>query len=165
MEETLLTARPDLTTQDAVRVLARVWGVRADDARDLGSERDRTFLLTVGGAPRAVLKVSNPAEDPDVLDMEAAAAWHAHRVDPGLGVALPWTVPGHEDVFRAAWQDGAGATCWVRAYDVLPGASRIDPTALSDRALHAWGRTTARLGRALRGFSRPGSVANSVLVI
>ena len=154
MEDTLQTRRPALTPADAVRALGTLFGVDADDARDLGSERDRTFLLSAGGRPCAVLKVSNSAEDPEVLDMEAAAALHAHAVDPGLGVALPWAVPGADGVFRAPWQDG-GTTCWVRAYDVLPGASRIEATTLSDAALVAWGRTTARLGRALRGFSHP----------
>ena len=154
VDVTLRTRRPALTPSDAVRALGTLFGVAADDARDLGSERDRTFLLSAAGRPCVVLKVSNPAEDPEVLDMEAAAAFHAHAVDPGLGVALPWAVPGADGAHRAPWPDG-DATCWVRAYDVIPGASRIDATALTDAALGAWGRTTARLGRALRGFSHP----------
>ena len=45
-------ATPRLTTADAVEIGATLFGVRAQSARDLGSERDRTFLLQGdGGAP------------------------------------------------------------------------------------------------------------------
>ena len=35
---------------------------------------------------------------------------------------------------------------------MLPGRARLDPVTLPDAALGEWGETTARLGRALRGF-------------
>jgi 4-aminobutyrate aminotransferase-like enzyme/Ser/Thr protein kinase RdoA (MazF antagonist) len=80
-------------------------------------------------------------------------------VDPGLGVAQPRPVPGHDPGagpagYRASVQ-ATGGVHWVRSYDVLPGTSRVEPTTLSDRALVGWGETTARLGRALRGFFHP----------
>ena len=46
----------------------------------------------------------------------------------------------------------------MRAYDVLPGRSRFAPTSLSDRALVAWGETTARLGLALRTYIHPNMI-------
>lgn len=148
---------------DAVAVAHRTFGVIATGARDLGSERDRTFVLDdARGEPVAVMKVSNPSEDPAVLDMEAEAALHVSRVDHGLRVAVPWRVTfGHPrpaqpgdalEALRAQWRD-AGAVHWVRVYDVLPGHSRIDAAALPDTALIAWGETTARLAQALRGFT------------
>ena len=144
----LTGATPRLTTADAVEIGATLFGVRASTARDLGSERDRTFMLD----DVAILKVSNAAESMDVLDMEAAAALHVHAVDPGLGVALPRSPLGSSE-FRGHWGEHA-----VRLYDVLPGNSRIEATGLSDAALSAWGETTARLGIALRGFTHPSAV-------
>ncbi len=88
------TGRPRLTTTGAAALLGELFGVAADDARDLGSERDQAFLVLSIGRPVAVLKVSNPAEDPEVLDMEGAAALHVHHIDPALKVARPWPVPG-----------------------------------------------------------------------
>ena len=85
MDSVLTGATPRLTTAEAVEIGATLFGVRARAAKDLGSERDRTFRLD----DVAILKVSNAAEDPDVLDMEAAAALHVTAVDPGLRVALP----------------------------------------------------------------------------
>lgn len=154
MERIMQASRPRLSPSGAAALLGELFGVAADDARDLGSERDRAFLVLSAGSPVGVLKVSNPAEDPDVLDMEAAAALHVHRADPELGVALPWTVPGTPGTYRAGWNDGENV-CWVRAYDVLPGTGRLAATTLDDRALRAWGSTSARLGRALRGFTHP----------
>jgi hypothetical protein len=63
-------------------------------ARNFGSGRDQAFLLTgASGTGTAVLKVSNPAEDPAMLDMEAMAALHAARCDQGLTIALPLPSP------------------------------------------------------------------------
>ena len=47
-----------------------------------------------------------------------------------------------------------GTHC-VRLYDVLPGRGRSDPLALTDAAIGDWGEMTARLARALRGFTHP----------
>src|SRR4051794_6485180 len=153
MDPVLTGARPRLSTADAVAIGAAVFGVDAQDARDLGSERDRTFLLLASGGERlAVLKVSNPSEDPEVLDMEAGAALHIASVDPTLRVPLPRR-PTAGDERRADWQGH-----WVRLYDVLPGRSRISGASLSDAALIAWGETTARLAQALRAFSHPRAI-------
>ena len=166
MDSVLTGVRPRVTTGDAVRIAAETFDIEARAATDLGSERDRTFALLGGdGQPIAILKVSNPSEDPEVLDMEAEAALHIAAVDPDLGVALPWRAaatgapgtaqPGDDPaLLRAEWSDGEVAH-WVRAYDVLPGHSRIEAADLSDGALIAWGETTARLALALRAFSHP----------
>ena len=90
--------------------------------------------------------MSNAAEDPDVLDMEAAVALHVTAVDPELRVALPWRPASTGDPgparagdeparLRARWQ-----AHWTRLYDVLPGSSRIAATELSDAALDRVGR-------------------------
>jgi 4-aminobutyrate aminotransferase-like enzyme/Ser/Thr protein kinase RdoA (MazF antagonist) len=162
----LTVSPPRLEVSAAVDIAGSLFGVAAARARDLGSERDRTFALDdAAGRPVAILKVSNPSEDAAVLDMEAAAALHVTGVDPGLRVALPWRTLGAGDpvpatpgdpleALRAQWWDGDVAH-WVRLYDVLPGHTRIDATRLDDPALMAWGETTARLGQALQGFTHP----------
>jgi 4-aminobutyrate aminotransferase-like enzyme/Ser/Thr protein kinase RdoA (MazF antagonist) len=166
--DTVLTAsRPALSETDAIELARACFAVTAAAARDLGSERDRTFALAAaGGEPVAILKVSNASEDPEVLDMEAEAALHVTAADPGLRVAVPWRPvrraesarparPGDAVAdLRARWSH-AGVVHWARLYDVLPGHSRIEAAQLSDAALIAWGETTARLDQALRGFTHP----------
>lgn len=160
----VLVARPILMpAAAAVEVAERTFGVRAATARDLGSERDQTFvLLDDDGAPTAVMKVSNPAEDPRTLDMEALGARHAARVDPRLRIALPRSVPrstadADPQFFRAATRQN-GVTQWVRMYDVEPGHGRTEAATLDDRALIGFGEVAARLGRAMRGFIHPQAI-------
>jgi 4-aminobutyrate aminotransferase-like enzyme/Ser/Thr protein kinase RdoA (MazF antagonist) len=160
VDRVLTTQSPRMSASDALEIARSLFGIAAATARDVGSERDRTFVLEeTDGEPRAVLKVSNSSEDPAVLDMEAEVALHVSAVDPTLLVALPRRRAGASDraavaELRAAWHRG-DTSHWCRAYDVLPGHSRIDAMALSDAALVAWGETTARLGLALRGFAHP----------
>ncbi|HEX9031744.1 MAG TPA: aminotransferase class III-fold pyridoxal phosphate-dependent enzyme, partial [Streptosporangiaceae bacterium] len=159
---------PAFSPAGAVEVGRETFGIEAATARSLGSERDQAFLLAgESGDGLAVLKVSNPAEDPAVLDMEAQAALHASRCDPGLRIALPRATPHQDDpaperdddlsALRACWERD-GARYWVRAYDVLPGRARLNPVTLADPALTAWGETTARLGLALRSFIHPRAI-------
>ena len=156
VDPVLLAPSPECTETDACAIAGR-FGLSAASARDLGSERDRTFLLhDQHGAGVAVMKVSNRAESVDTLDMESAAAFHAVSVDPSLPVALPWVVSG-TDSHRAAWQHGEH-THWVRMYDLIAGHGRLPPDRLDDPALIAWGTTAARLGRALRSFVHPAAI-------
>jgi 4-aminobutyrate aminotransferase-like enzyme/Ser/Thr protein kinase RdoA (MazF antagonist) len=157
----LASRTPAFTDTDAVSIAARTFGVGASTAANLGSERDQTFLLHGPVGERlAIMKVSNAAEDPATLDMEALAVLHARRADPTLPVALPQAVPGGDpkrdgvEAYRTSI-DAPDGVHFVRLYDVLPGHGRSDPLALSDAAIGAWGEMTARLARALRGFTHP----------
>ncbi len=165
IDAVLQTQPPAFTPEQACEIGLATFGIEASGAKSLGSERDQAFMLTgPSGSDVAVLKVSNPAEDPAMLDMEAMAALHAARCDPGLTIAMPRITPAARASrpaelaeFRARWNDH-GAGHWVRAYDVLPGRIRLDPLTLPDPALTAWGETTARLGLALRGFIHPSAI-------
>jgi 4-aminobutyrate aminotransferase-like enzyme/Ser/Thr protein kinase RdoA (MazF antagonist) len=151
---------PRFSNEQALEIAATAFGVTANAARDLGSERDQAFmLLGSDGAGSAVMKVSNPGEASGTLDMEALAALHIKAVDPGLPVAVPWRAPvagGALDPssYRARFEHERGGN-WVRMYDVIPGSTRSTGGTLRDPAVVAWGETTARLGRAMRGFFHP----------
>jgi 4-aminobutyrate aminotransferase-like enzyme/Ser/Thr protein kinase RdoA (MazF antagonist) len=159
LDPVLSAPTPDVDERTIIEIAARDFGVDAQAVRDLGSERDRTFLLLAGAErPIGVLKVSNAAESAATLDMEALAVLHAARTDPGLPLALPRRTPGADgtgaDTLRTS-VELRGAAHHVRLYDLLPGRRRVDARELADPALVAWGETGARLGRALRGFSHP----------
>ena len=76
---------PRFSPAEIAGIAADLFGVRGD-ARDLGSERDQTFLVE-GPDGSGILKVSNLAEDSLVLDFETAALEHIARADPELPVA------------------------------------------------------------------------------
>src|SRR4026208_965932 len=105
MDRVLAVARPAFDAASVVDIARRTFGVEAAAARDLGSERDQTFLLLdADDAPLAVLKLSNAAEDPATLDMEALAVPHAHRGDPPLP---PQRLLGREGGVKTGVSPGA----------------------------------------------------------
>jgi 4-aminobutyrate aminotransferase-like enzyme/Ser/Thr protein kinase RdoA (MazF antagonist) len=131
----VLESTPPRFTADEVAALAReLFGVEGE-ARDLGSERDQTFR--VGDAD---VKIANAAEDPDVLAFEAAAIEHALRADPGLPIARQLATATHDGHV-------------VRLFERMHG--RHGGPDLSDAAVRDYGRTHARLQRALRSFFHP----------
>ncbi len=159
IDRVLSAKRPSFTHSEAEAVAREIFRVEGL-ATQVDSERDQTFLID--GARPSVLKISNAAEDPAQLDMEALAAQRLVLVDPELPVALPWVVPGSaldQDDPRAyrARIDGADDAHWARMYDRLPGHASVVGSTLSDAAVRDWGAMAARVGRALRGFWHPSS--------
>ncbi len=153
----LETPPPRVSAEEAARIAAREFGLEGA-AVELGSERDQIFRIEAQGA-RGVLKISNSAEDPAVLDMETLAALHVARADPGLPVARPLPLPGRAPqegaaAFRAR-VEGPHGPHFVRLFEHLPGRSGAAAPEFDRDALRAYGAITARLGRALRGFFHP----------
>ena len=135
MASVLESTPPRFTADDVAALAAELFG-SSGGACDLGSERDQTFLVQGAG----VVKISNAAEDPANLELEAAAIQHALGADPELPIARQ---------LRSAVHQGHV----VRLFEHLPG--RHGGPDLSDAAVRAYGVTHARLARALRGFFHP----------
>ncbi len=148
----VLTARPpSFSDEEGAAVAREVFGVEGT-ATATDSERDQTFLID--GDRATVLKISNAAESPGQLEMEALAAQRIVQVDPQLPVALPWSIPGQPDAFHARVERG-GDIHWARMYDRLPGRASVEGASLTDQAVRDWGTMAARVGRALRSFWHP----------
>jgi Ser/Thr protein kinase RdoA (MazF antagonist) len=150
-DRVLAAARPAFTNQEAATIARETFGV-IGNAVEVESERDQTFLID--GLHPAVLKISNAAEDPAQLDLEASAAQRVAEIDPGLPVALPAPLPHQPGTYRAAVVRNE-QTHWVRMYDRLPGDASVRGSSLSDQSIREWGAMAARVGRALRGFWHP----------
>ncbi|MBV8258310.1 MAG: aminotransferase class III-fold pyridoxal phosphate-dependent enzyme [Actinobacteria bacterium] len=138
MTSVLESTPPRFTPDEVAAIGAELFGLQGE-ARDLGSERDQTFLVGDG-----VLKISNLGEDAAVLDLEAKALAHIERVDPELPVAR---------LLGSTTLDGPDGTHFVRLFERRHG--HHGGPELSDGALRDYGVTHARLARALRGFFHP----------
>ena len=155
-----MTPRPDplesmppaFSEETARQILRDGFGVESSSLIALAGERDQNFRVDTAGGQRFLFKISNPADDRPILDMQASALGHIERVDPGLpvmralpaGAGEPWLeIPGPD-----------GRTYPVRLFTFLPGRVRTN-TALTTEAIWSHGQITARLGRALRGFFHP----------
>jgi Ser/Thr protein kinase RdoA (MazF antagonist) len=84
--------------------------------------------------------------------MEVAAVLHVARMDPDLPVAVP--VPADDGRLVVPLPGPTGEPHLVRLLPFMPGA-HVDAADLDLGAVTEIGRTTARLGRALRGFFHP----------
>ncbi|MDX6339577.1 MAG: hypothetical protein QOG05_6917 [Streptosporangiaceae bacterium] len=145
-----LESTPPAFSEAAARQILRDrFGVDSSSLKPLAGERDQNFQAGTAGGQRFLFKISNPADDRPVLEMQAAALRHIEQVDPGLPVmrALP-AVSGEP------WVEVAGPdtrTYPARLFTFLPGRVAAN-TALTTEAIRSHGQVTARLGRALRGF-------------
>ena len=118
----------------------------------LGSERDLNFRLSSASDGELVLKLHNPADTESVVDMQARALAHIEKVDPGLPVSR--VIPTRDGAPWAGVTTADGRRCFLRLFAVLPG-HHATAAELDAHALFEWGRSLARLGRALRGFFHP----------
>ena len=103
-ESVLEADPPRFTPEEVAAIAAELFGIDGE-VRDLGSERDQTFLVGDG-----VLKISNTGEDPAILDLEARALEHIERVDPELPIARLKGAGEHQGHF-------------VRLFERMPGRS------------------------------------------
>jgi 4-aminobutyrate aminotransferase-like enzyme/Ser/Thr protein kinase RdoA (MazF antagonist) len=130
----LETSPPRFTPEEVAAIAAELFGLQGE-ARDLGSERDQTFMVGDG-----VLKISNTGEDPAILALEEKALEHIEHVDPELPIARLKAAGEHKGHF-------------VRRFERMPGRSGARD--LDDDAVRDFAATNARLTLALRGFFHP----------
>lgn len=147
----LLEPRPAFETERVAALLSDLYGL-GGSLCELHGERDLNLRVDATGGTRFLLKIHNPADPRDVVEMRSSAMAHARRVDEAI--PLPRLVPtaGGSPAAEVTGADGRRSV--VQLFTFLDGrhASREE---LGDRDLYEWGRCVARLGRALRGFFHP----------
>ncbi|HET8603288.1 MAG TPA: aminotransferase class III-fold pyridoxal phosphate-dependent enzyme [Marmoricola sp.] len=130
--------------------LAGEWGLEGE-LTALHGERDRNFRVDTG-AGHYLLKVHNPADDRSVLDLQCSALRHIRAVAPELPVPAVVVATDGSPWRELVGRDGRRSYAWVMSW--LDGRHPA-PEELTAPVLQQWGRTAARLGRALRGFVHP----------
>jgi Ser/Thr protein kinase RdoA (MazF antagonist) len=129
-------------------LVAQHWGFKAI-AQNLHTERDEQFLLRDESGQAFILKVSNPLEDPAVIDMQTQALLHVAAADPELPTPRLVRTLNHEVGVPFDW---SGNRSTVRMLTYLDGrllSAAPRSTAQAERA----GALLARLGMALRDFN------------
>ncbi len=148
----LASTPPAFDLEVVQRILRDRFGVEASSLAPLAGERDQNLRVDTADGRRLLFKISNPADGLSTVEMQAAALRHIERVDPGLPVMR--VVP---DTVGESWAEVRGPdgrNYPVRLFTFLPGRVTAN-TVLTAEAIRAIGQTTARLGRALRGFFHP----------
>jgi 4-aminobutyrate aminotransferase-like enzyme/Ser/Thr protein kinase RdoA (MazF antagonist) len=147
LDNPLIALPPDLDPDVLARTLRSAWGIEGELTAVHG-ERDRNVRVD-GPGGRHLLKIHNPADGDDVLDLQYSALRHIRAVAPDLPV--PDVVPtrdGRRSV-RLTGRDERTSLAWVTTW--LDGHHPV-PQEMGPEHLRAWGRMSARVGQALRGF-------------
>src|SRR4051794_14405076 len=151
MLATELTAPFERTTdEDAATLALRHWGITSERTNRVDTERDDTFWVETSEASYA-LKVSHPADDPTVIDLQTAAIEWAAEHDASL--PLPRAIPAVDGTLQSVI---AGRV--ARLFPWMPGQplrAAIWDAAPETQLLHSIGATHARLTAALAGFRHP----------
>jgi 4-aminobutyrate aminotransferase-like enzyme/Ser/Thr protein kinase RdoA (MazF antagonist) len=140
--------RPAFQAAEAANLLEAAYGL-SGELLPLHSERDVNFLVVDSIDRKFVVKLHNPADSEDVVEMQTSALAHVGRTEPTLPICR--SVPGIDGRLWYPVTASDGRASFMRLFSFLEGHNpAVDE--LNDRDLFEWGRTVARLGRALRGF-------------
>jgi hydroxylysine kinase len=143
-------ARP-VSIEHAVALAREHFGLETR-AEPLTGERDENFRLSAADGAQYVLKIANPAEDPTVTALPAAALLHVARIDSGF--PCPRLVPERAGNTHVHFKDQDGVDRMACVLTYLPGRL-LGRAARSPRQRAACGRMAARLTRALSSFQHP----------
>jgi hydroxylysine kinase len=152
IQNMLTTTPPAFSMAAAVSVAADHYGIHAT-VHPLVSERDQNFRLDTHDGKRYTLKISNDAEQLQVIDFQNRALLYIENHDASL--PLPRVIPDLEGQLHCSVRKD-GKTHFVRVLSWVDGMVLHDAQANADLA-NRLGRLLARLGLALDGFEHPGS--------
>ncbi len=137
------TPPPSFSNVEVEEILLSQFNI-VGNAKSLVSDRDQNFFISANNSQKYVLKVSNTAEDWQILEMQNEATLHIKSNDPDIGVPL--------QVGEIKTIEKDGQKYFVRLLEYLEGQFLKDQN-LDDDAFEKLGRFLARLNRALEGFS------------
>jgi hydroxylysine kinase len=157
IEKMLTTTPPSLSDAEAVHTAASQYGIHAK-VYPLVSERDQNFRLDAEDGRRFTLKISNYAEQLQVIDFQNRALLHVAKQDPAL--PLPKVIPTISGHLHCRVKSG-GKPHFVRMLSWLDGVVLNDATADAGLA-NGLGQLLARFGVALKDFDHPGSNPSSL---
>jgi hydroxylysine kinase len=137
---------------DQAEEIARDLFGMSGKAEWLWGEKDSNYRLTLPDGTATLLKILNPAENPDVTNMHSLALLHVEAADPGIPLQrIIRTRDGQADG-RMIAQDGGERG--VRMVTFVPGvAQRTAPHSALQR--HRVGALLGRMQKALKSFHHP----------
>ena len=147
----LSTPSPDVPEDQASEIARQHYGLKTT-ARKLASERDQMFRLRDTGGSEYLLKITNPAEPPEVTHLQTAALQWIAEKDPELPVQRVCRASNGATELRLAI--GGSQLRTVRLLSFLQGRP-LPETAQTQNQRRELGRMLARLGCALASFRHP----------
>ena len=147
----LSSSVPDLSLADVAELAARLYGIHAK-AESLTSERDANFRLVSADGGACLLKISNPSEADEVVDLQTACLDHIADVDPARPVPRVLHTLAGANGDHVVLPDGR--RCAVRLLTYLEGVQAKGTTRSRAQRVQL-GAALAQLDLALRDFVHP----------
>lgn len=151
LDPILTTKPPQLAVRDAESLARRFYG-RDLRAYELTSERDRNFRMEGADGSRFLLKLSNPAEASDMVDLQTCMLNHLRRSAPSLPVPHPVATTAGAFETPITLDDGRASI--LRMLTFLPG-TQLGQSTRTTAQRRALGQFLARLDQGLEGFTHP----------
>ena len=148
----LVSRKPRFSVEDACRIAAVHYGIEKPAATELSSERDQNFRIEDSEGRPFVLKIANPDESPDVIDLQNQALFHLER--SSVRCLVPSLRPSVRGDFVISVPAAAGSH-QVRLVTFLEGLPMGAATDVPGHLLIAVGELLGRIDRVLAGFSHP----------
>jgi len=140
-----------LDTVDAIAIARRVYAIDGA-AKRFSTEKDDTFRIDASDGARYVLKISNPGETAEELDLQVAAMRHVAFVAPRLPVSR--VLPSIDGQFVVPLASSTQPYRTVRLYSYLEGTP-LDALRPSARNRYEIGEVLAQLRLAMADFRHP----------
>lgn len=153
VDDVLAAPFAPLDDADGARLARDHWGLDPVEVRRLETERDDTFRIDTADG-RAVLKVANPADPSDVVDLQCAVLEHIASADAGIPVPRLTRTSAGERWVRIAGRDGEPRIARVLSW--VPGGT-LDYGCTTSDDRRALGALLARLSLAMASFDHPGA--------
>lgn len=152
IQKMLTSTPPAFSADQAVSIAARHFGIHGK-TWPLVSERDQNFRLEADGGHRYTLKISNQAEQLQVIDFQNRALLYVEKQEGSL--PLPRVIPTLDGKLHCSVEH-KGKTHFVRVLSWLDGML-LDDAVINAALANRLGRLLAHLGLALKDFDHPGS--------
>ena len=145
MSSVFSTRPPSFSEPEITEILAAQFEL-SGKSTDLYSDRDQNFLIQLDSDQKYVLKISNPAEHREILDLQNEATLFIHSKDSDIGVPL--------QIGEIKEYEKDGQKYFIRLVEYLEGNFLKDST-MSDSDHEKLGIYFGRLSQSLAGFSHP----------
>lgn len=145
--------RPPFSEQDAVKIAAEKYSIRAEQVKELHSERDRNFYLRTASGQEFTLKIAHADNQIDVLDLQNQAMAAIAEKFRAAGCPQVCTAKSGEQITTV--HDNNGTSHFVRLLTFLPGTPFATFKPHSPALLENLGTFMGQISAALAGFEHP----------
>jgi 4-aminobutyrate aminotransferase-like enzyme/Ser/Thr protein kinase RdoA (MazF antagonist) len=150
-DKLLETPAPRFSVEEVTGIAEKLYSL-SGKLSALGSERDQNFHLVTSAGDQYVIKISNSAEDQDIIDLQVKALEHITQVSPELPVPKVLLSRSGNPIEEISARDGRSHS--VRVVSYIPGVPPKED-AIGTDFYRQLGRCLARISRALASFFHP----------